>query len=357
MKNLFIDANIWLSLYDYTNDTLDKFESLNGFLSNGIKLFVSEQVYNEVLRNRDGRIKEAWNRFSQKSFHVNAPTFCQDYPEYKAFQKKNNELEKQYNTLKEKIENDIQTHSLKADKLLSDLFNGIERIKSSEDTIKKAEFRYKSGNPPGKDGSIGDAINWELLLQSVPDGEDLYLISGDQDYCSKFNEKKLNFFLEKEWKEKKKSNIFFYTTLQAFLQDHANSSVAQDEHRSETGGNEQDEQMRKALVELAKSIEDSSIEEKKNNAISLLQNSHSFANTHNAISLLSKYDSWTQEQIDAICDAAQMNDQIWLIINDEDVDDFYTSILKATKEETSSVIGLRKMLYGDYTEQLKDVIF
>ena len=268
-------------------------------------------------------------------------------------------MKRDHNSWKNKIEQDIRNHTLRADKLLSELFVAAGIRKVSPDITKLAEIRYRSGNPPGKNNSFGDAINWEFLLQVIPHEEDLHLISGDQDYRSKFDDESFNFFLHKEWNMKKNSIVHFYRTLDVFLQNHAQNSIIPEENQSgiDDKKREELEQRRKAIVDLAKTIEESSIEEKKNNAISLLQNSRSFANTHNAISLLSKYDSWTQEQIDAICEAAQMNDQIWLIINDEDVDDFYTSILKATKEETSSVIGLRKMLYGDYTEQLKDVIF
>jgi hypothetical protein len=51
------------------------------------------------------------------------------------------------------------------------------------------------GNPPGKQGSLGDAINWEALLAEVPDGEDLYLIADDRDYLSVLNENKPKEFL------------------------------------------------------------------------------------------------------------------------------------------------------------------
>jgi hypothetical protein len=66
------------------------------------------------------------------------------------------------------------------------------------------------GNPPGKKGSLGDAINWEALLENVPDGEDLYLIADDRDYFSVLDENKPREFLIREWKEKRESDVFFY---------------------------------------------------------------------------------------------------------------------------------------------------
>ena len=52
---------------------------------------------------------------------------------------------------------------------------------------------------------MGDAINWEILLQSVPNDEDLHIISDDGDFYSVIDDEKLNSFLENEWKEKKNS--------------------------------------------------------------------------------------------------------------------------------------------------------
>lgn len=48
MKNLFIDSNIWLSLYHFTNDDLVQFGKLKELNGTDIKLFVPQQVYDEV---------------------------------------------------------------------------------------------------------------------------------------------------------------------------------------------------------------------------------------------------------------------------------------------------------------------
>ena len=44
MKNLFIDSNIWLSLYHFTNDDLVQFGKLKELNGTDIKLFVPQQV-------------------------------------------------------------------------------------------------------------------------------------------------------------------------------------------------------------------------------------------------------------------------------------------------------------------------
>ena len=270
MINLFIDANIWLSLYDYKKDTLKEFEKLNTLLNSQIRLYVSEQVYNEVLRNRDGRIKEAWDRFTQKNLQLNnAPTFCRDYSEYSDFHKQYCELNNNYTKLIQKIDCDIRNHSLEADKLLTSLFNEIKKEDSTQDIIEMAELRSKTGNPPGKNDSIGDAINWELLLKKVPDGEDLYLISEDGDYSSRIDKKKLNLFLEKEWKNKKKSKIYFFTTLHDFLDNYAKTLESQHETSDSSDANKENEQLRKRIMRISESMkkEQKEIEEERQKGI------------------------------------------------------------------------------------------
>lgn len=68
MKNLFIDSNIWLSLYHFTSDDLTQFEKLKDFLDKDIRLWIPHQVYDEVLRNREAKIQDAFKL-------VNSPNF------------------------------------------------------------------------------------------------------------------------------------------------------------------------------------------------------------------------------------------------------------------------------------------
>lgn len=265
MKNLFIDANIWLSLYLYDNKILKDFESLKSLLNNKINLLITEQVYDEVLRNRDGKINDAWGSFSQMKFQNNAPFFCQEYPECKAFQEQNEELKNKYRELINAINRDIQNESLIADQILSELFNGVETLKSTPEIIRQAELRYKSGNPPGKKDSLGDAISWELLLQFVPNEEDLYLISDDGDYSSKLDKNTFNYFLKKEWESKKKSNVYYFTTLSAFLDKYVDEP-----------DNSEDNELRDRMLRISKAMKDSMERIKKEHQYGFLKKSFEY---------------------------------------------------------------------------------
>ena len=256
MKNVFLDANIWLSLYHFTKDNFEKFEELKNLLKDEINLIVSEQVCHEVLRNRDGKVKSAWDLFCNFNFQI--PAFCQCYPEYNDFQKKLKLLKEKHNKWKEAIEKDIKEHTLEADKIISDLFMVADKKNSSPEIIKKAELRYKTGNPPGKNNSLGDAINWELLLQVVPNGEDLFFISADRDYRSKFDDVSFNYYLSQEWNRKKESNIFFFTTLYDFLEDHAKTLKPKNSSSKSAGNknNKDIKQLQKLITQFSESIKE-----------------------------------------------------------------------------------------------------
>lgn len=116
MKNLFIDSNIWLSLYHFTSDDLTQFEKLKDFLDKDIRLWIPHQVYDEVLRNREAKIQDAFKKFEFSK--IQYPVFCRQYDEYTQFTTDYNELLKRHTAWKRKIEGDIQSVNLPADKTI-----------------------------------------------------------------------------------------------------------------------------------------------------------------------------------------------------------------------------------------------
>ena len=85
IKNLFIDTNIWLSLFHYTNDDLEQLGKLRALVGTDIRLFIPEQIYNEVYRNRENKIKDALYQFEK--FSLSFPAFFKNYEEYDDFSK------------------------------------------------------------------------------------------------------------------------------------------------------------------------------------------------------------------------------------------------------------------------------
>ena len=213
----------------------------------------------------------------------------------------------------EKITNDVLNQTTPADIAINELFNKTEIIECSNDIINKAKLRYDLGNPPGKKNSYGDAVNWECLLENIPDGEDLYFISDDKDYCSEFCKDQFNIYLLTEWDSKKKSQIHFYRSLHDFL---------------------------------LKNYKDYNItlEQYKENLISNLYESSSFMETHRIISKLMEYSDLSQKNISDICIAAVENNQINWIIKDNDISTFYKKIVEDFQGEDESVLDVKKML-------------
>ena len=255
MKNLFMDTNIWLSLYTLSDDNLAQFGKLEEMLGKSVNLIVPQQVRDELFRNREGKLKEALDLFQFKAPLY--PVFTQGYEEYATISQSIKEASKQFNAWKSKIQTDIKTYSLPADHTIEKLLKKVT-ILPCNSYVDNAYFRYRIGNPPGKDNKYGDAINWECLLSSIPDGEDLFFISSDQDYRSALESNDMNPFLVEEWSTKKQSSIHFYTRLVHFLNEHIKEIEIQSENE-------------------------------ENQLISQLLQSYNFSQTHYLISLLCNY--------------------------------------------------------------------
>jgi hypothetical protein len=129
------------------------------------------------------------------------------------------QYEQAHAALNERILTDIKAKNLKADRLILSLFSAGKKLVADRDLLDRARFRMGVGNPPGKNNSLGDAINWECLLDETPAGEDLFFITGDKDYCSALNDDEFSDFLLNEWHHKKQTKIYFYKRLSGFCKE------------------------------------------------------------------------------------------------------------------------------------------
>lgn len=158
------------------------------------------------------------------------------------------------------------------------------------------------GNPPGKNGSFGDAINWETVLENVVDESDIHFVADDKDYYSVLDNNAFNEFLLKEWKDTKSSNLYCYRRLSTFFKEHFPE------------------------IKLASEIE-------KELLLKDFSQTGSFQSTHTAVSKLAKYSDFTVIQVDQMLEATLTNRQIRWIITDDDVKDFLTSIIEGKEDE------------------------
>lgn len=314
VKNLFIDANVWLSLFHFSSDDLEQFRKLQALIGTDIVLYIPEQIAHEVYRNRENKIKDALEKFEK--FSLQFPAFIKSYPEYEAFAQDYGSLKTRHKEWLQKLKTDIVEQSLSADAVIREFFASIEFIPTTVDILQRAIMRYNIGNPPGKDNKYGDAINWEALLSAVPDGEDLFFISNDNDYSSVMDAKRFHPFLMDEWAHKKKSRIIYFKSLVDFLNEHF------------------------ADIQLK-------AEQQKETIIKHLLTSGSYIMTHRYIRQLSKYTDWSVQQVEELCIAAVENGQVHRIFDDDDIFAFYQNLLTtgAGKECSGEIITkVREMI-------------
>lgn len=301
---LFIDTNVYLGFYNYTSEDLEELNKLVVLVEQKkVTLYITEQVKREFRRNRAGKIADAQKKLRDHKLGGAFPAFAKDYGEYEKLRELQKQYEKEHAALIEKATDDIQAENLKADKVIAKLFATATTIEISEELIKKAQVRMQIGDPPGKDDSLGDAINWLTLLKEVPNNEDLFFISGDGDFASPLDDDDINEFLDDEWESEKHSSVLFHKRLSAFFQDKFPDI--------------------KVAVELEKQL-----------LVERLTGSGSFATTHNVVAALSnQIDDFSDEQANALAEAAINNNQVGWIIGDGDVHEFYERLLQKYSEK------------------------
>lgn len=308
--NVFIDTNILLDLYHLSGPDLDELRKVIKLAEiKKINVLLPKQVEDEFWRNRERVISEALELFAKTKASATLPNLIRSNPkssELRQAVERVNELVKE---LRQVADSEIGSHKLKADEVIDSLFVQCTPQLISKTIIEKAKARKELGNPPGKSNSLGDAVNWEWLIESVPMGEDLVIISSDGDFESELLQGEAKEFLVREWNREGKGALELFKGLPEFLKSYFPQI--------------------KLSGEIDKSI-----------AIENLENSYSFMATHNAISTLQKYDDFKESDLLRIIEAYISNQQIRWILGDDDVYIFankVVSLLKTEKLQTAAM--------------------
>src|SRR5437868_15201362 len=215
---VFIDANVFLSFYSYSNDDLDKLRHIKSLIQQGlIALVEPKQVFDEIARNRQAKIMEAITEFSREKLSVKLPILMRDFPDATGFYTACHEAEKRRKLLVKTAHEQASNNQLLADKVIEEILAVSKKIEITEQIYLTALRRNKVGNPPGKGTTIGDEINWEALLHHCADQTDLHIISSDGDYRSALDKTRPKEFLTQEWTERKNAKLFLHTELGPFL--------------------------------------------------------------------------------------------------------------------------------------------
>ncbi len=290
--HVFVDTNILLNFFHYSKDELDALANVFASHEHGsATVHLTEQVQNEFRRNREAKIKDALKKFKDSRYAPQFPSFMKGYAEYKSIRSLDSEISKLNKAILEKVESDISARKLIADLLIDEIFAKQKVVPVSKDTYERAIMRTALGNPPGKSGSLGDAVNWEILLASVPNAEDLHIISEDGDFYSSLSEDKVHPFLADEWKRQKEGKLFAYRTLSAFMVEHFDGVAF-------------------------------AFDKGKEALIDALFSAGSFASSHSIIAKLENYKYFSAKELQRILDAAEENNQFGWILSDDDVTEF-----------------------------------
>ena len=110
-------------------------------------------------------------------------------------------------------------------------------------------------------------------------------------------------------------------------------------------------QCQKEQIEADKQSSEEELE--KASLLISLENSHSFARTHEMIEKLSRYSVWTPEELDLLCRIAETNSQVKYIIGDADVRQFYNRILESVQQPTEHTARVREMIEREDAQMLK----
>lgn len=296
--HVFVDTNIFLGLYAYTDDKIDELTKfVNLIKAEELVFYISAIVNQEFHRNRDKKIFESPGNLEKFSTSLTIPRFVEHHPEVSELRNLLRQVKEKKSELIEKAKEEIISRKLAADKLFSELIRVSPIVALSDEADSLARVRLERKNPPGKDGSLGDRQNWEMLLEKVPNGQNIHLISRDKDFSSPLGADVPNSYLASEWENKKKSSYYLYPDLKSFVLKHYPE------------------------ITIAADVE-------KTLAIKSLVASNSFQETHTAISKLSPLiTDLSKEEIRVLFMALIENGEINGISSDDDIQEFYEQLL------------------------------
>ena len=211
---IFIDTNILLDFYrirksDISLKYLDKIDKHKDLI------IISSQVEMEFKKNRQAVILESIGKLKTSEGHdSNLPVILTDTKPTEIIDGARREIVKQQKKLKEKIEKIFANPSFHDPvyKTLQKVFKhkstyNLDRDNKRRFAIKKLALkRFMLGYPPRKkdDNSIGDAVNWEWIIEcAINSGKDVIIVTRDTDFGTLYNNDSfLNDWLIQEFKER-----------------------------------------------------------------------------------------------------------------------------------------------------------
>lgn len=348
--HVFIDTNIFLNFYHFSDDKLEILDELIELVSPGeMTIHLPKQVENELKRNRESKLQFAMTDFKNAKLAAGVPHHMRGTEAARQYDEAIKSAEKAKRVLIANAVSLALSNKLDVDEKLSRLFNKATRHAEDDELYNQALVRMHKGNPPGKPESIGDRYIWETLLARVPDGE-LFIISKDGDYSSPLTlEKTIRplAFLSDEWSEKKNGGkLTVFKTISEVVEYYKNLQSQPENTEEPQAEPPIDPPVPAAIAEEPNPAPEVQIPEAAIvvpplpagvpelprepvlEAISELEGSGSFSTTHWAVANATTYlPQLTKDDAERLFQAAIDNNQIRWIISDEDVNAFYLSLV------------------------------
>jgi hypothetical protein len=211
---LFVDTNVLLDFYrirkaDISIKYLEQLEACQD------RLIIGSQVEMEYKKNRQPVIVESLKNFGTPDWaKLTGPALVADLQAMKMIEKKKKEIADQNGRVNEKIQNILSDpiHHDPVYQCLQRVFKhespfNLSRERKERFTIRNlARKRFILGYPPRKQGdtSVGDAINWEWIVEcSIRSKKHVVIVTRDTDYGAIYGGKSyLNDWLKQEFAER-----------------------------------------------------------------------------------------------------------------------------------------------------------
>jgi len=287
-SQLFLDSNSYLGMYSLSGKDIEQLQRFAELVEMGkIKLLLPTQVIDEVRRNRARVVADRLKALEDARINAPIPQMATDFETSKKLKAALAAAHQAHAELVGELREKAQTKELPADLLLERLFKAAE-VLTDASAVDRASQRKALGNPPGKGNSLGDGVNWEILLSQCPNDRDLHLVSADGDFSSPLDQSMFDDFLGEEWTWRKDSQISYYRDIKQFLD------------------------VKFPQIRLASDV-------RKYFLIESLIESGSFLETHNIVAQLISYGSFTVDEATRLLTGALENNQVRWLARDEDV--------------------------------------
>lgn len=352
--NMFIDTNVFLSFYSISDDDIEQLKKIVRLINDGeVKILINSQVYREVMRNRDNKLATALNEFSKYSFKPpTTPRFMHGYEEVELMHKALSTAETAHKQALRRARSEAEKLLTNADVLIEQIFRASKIQSFSSDVYNSAVKRMNLGDPPGKDASLGDRINWEHLLDFRAISGDLHIITRDNDYRSPLQIDLPNHALSREWSEMKGGQLYLHRDIKKFL----SSKFSDFDFKSPSKADYQQAAAKK-LIEAAAAARSAAWHEDFRFNLSMISETEELEDFNQALDFMKEHSySLSVNDYVAMCDAAANNTSLDHFGSDGHVQAFFLQAVMKSNHMLSkeTIQNLNLCLGFDFTPDVTD---